>query len=62
MKKTGRPSEQQVGRFKDAARELGCDESEAAFDEKLKKIVARRPSAEKNQVGEHGRNNRKKSD
>lgn len=30
----------QVERFKEAARALGCDEDEAAFDEKLK-VLAR---------------------
>lgn len=29
----------QSDKFKDAARELECDENEAAFEEKLKKIV-----------------------
>jgi hypothetical protein len=29
----------QLDKFKAAARELGCDESEAVFDEKLKKMV-----------------------
>ena len=29
----------QVERFKDLARELECDEDEAAFDEKLKRLA-----------------------
>ena len=29
----------QIDKFKQAARELGCDESERSFDEKLKRIV-----------------------
>ena len=29
----------QLGRFKEAARQLGCDEDEKAFDEKLKGIA-----------------------
>jgi len=34
----------QINRFKEAARELGCDESESAFEEKLKKVVAHKPA------------------
>jgi len=30
----------QIERFKKAARALGCDENEAAFDEKLKAIAS----------------------
>lgn len=29
----------QIDKFREAARELECDESEAAFDKKLKKIA-----------------------
>ena len=29
----------QVGKFIEAARELGCDEDEAAFDESLRKVA-----------------------
>lgn len=36
----------QLERFKEAARALGCDEDEAAFDEKLKAIARRKPKAE----------------
>ena len=32
-------TESQIDRFKETARELGCDEGEAAFDEKLKEIA-----------------------
>jgi hypothetical protein len=32
-------NESQVERFKEAARMLGCDEDEAAFEAKLKKIA-----------------------
>lgn len=31
-------AEQQVKKFRDAARELGCDEDEAAFEDKLRRI------------------------
>jgi hypothetical protein len=30
-------------RFIEAARELGCDEDEAAFDEKLRRIATAKP-------------------
>jgi hypothetical protein len=33
----------QLDRFKEAARALGCDEDEAAFDEKLKAIARQKP-------------------
>lgn len=29
---------EQIDKFRDAARELGCDESEEAFDEALKRL------------------------
>jgi hypothetical protein len=34
---------EQSDRFVETARELGCDEDETAFEEKLKKIAKRRP-------------------
>ena len=34
----------QHDRFVEAARELGCDEDEAAFDEKLKVIARQKPT------------------
>jgi hypothetical protein len=37
----------QIDRFKEAARQLGCDEDEAHFDEKLKDIARHKPSPEK---------------
>jgi hypothetical protein len=33
-----KPYEQQLERFKEAARMLGCDEDEAAFETKMKNI------------------------
>jgi hypothetical protein len=33
----------QLQRFIETARELGCDEDEAAFDEKLKRIATVKP-------------------
>jgi hypothetical protein len=34
---------EQSKRFIETARELGCDEDEAAFDEKLKRIATAKP-------------------
>lgn len=42
-KKMTPESKEQIDRFKEAARELGCDEDEARFDEKLGKLVKHRP-------------------
>jgi len=36
----------QSRRFIDKARELGCDEDEAAFDERLRKIAKAQPTVE----------------
>lgn len=38
----------QYARFVETARKLGCDESEEAFDEKLKAIARHRPKSEAN--------------
>lgn len=35
----------QIERFKQAARELGCDEDEAAFDEKLRVLAKQKQKA-----------------
>lgn len=46
MKKT--PKDQsQNDKFIQTARELGCDESEEAFNEKLKKLAETKPEPEK---------------
>jgi hypothetical protein len=37
-------SGKQASEFIKVARELGCDESEVAFDEKLKKVAAHKPT------------------
>ena len=44
MKKT---PQEQIDRFKEAARDLGCDEDAAAFDEKIKAIVKKPVSPNK---------------
>lgn len=33
----------QPDKFRDLARELGCDEDEAAWDEQLRRVAAHRP-------------------
>ncbi|WP_161633271.1 MULTISPECIES: hypothetical protein [unclassified Labrenzia] len=44
------PSEKaQIDKFKEAAKELGCDESEEAFDANLKRI-ARKNNLKENEV------------
>jgi hypothetical protein len=42
-KKPAEPQEEQSKRFIETARELGCDEDEAAFDEKLRRIATAKP-------------------
>lgn len=45
----------QSQKFVESARELGCDEDEAAFDAKLKKVAAHKPPmATKDQGGKSG--------
>ena len=38
-----RSEKRQMGKFVKAARELGCDEDESAFEEKLRHIVKQKP-------------------
>jgi hypothetical protein len=35
--------QRQSDKFKEAARELGCDEDEARWDERLRKIASQKP-------------------
>ena len=37
----------QLHKFKKAARQLGCDEDEARWDERLKMVVRQKPEPEK---------------
>ena len=37
---------EQIDRFKEAARQLGCDEDEAKFDEKLREIARQNKKTE----------------
>ena len=37
-------SKSQSDKFKEAARELGCDEDEARWDERLRKVAKQKPS------------------
>jgi hypothetical protein len=46
-KSTKTTDKPQIDRFKEAARALGCDENEAAFDGKLKVIAKQKPKIEK---------------
>ena len=39
------PKVGQINRFREAARELGCDEDEDAFKERLKKLASAPPPA-----------------
>jgi len=40
-------STEQVERFRQAARDLECDEDEARWDERLKKVAEQKPAPEK---------------
>jgi hypothetical protein len=44
---TTKDQSSQADRFIETARELGCDEDEAAFEEKLKRIATAKPRATK---------------
>lgn len=44
MTKAKQDASDQHKRFIETARELGCDEDEAAFDEKLKRIAQAKPA------------------
>jgi hypothetical protein len=47
MKPKTKPSPStQPAKFREAARELGCDEGEAAFDERLRKVAKAPPIKE----------------
>lgn len=41
------PNESQADRFKDAARAAECDEDEARWQERLKRVVKHKPVPEK---------------
>jgi hypothetical protein len=45
---TSADASSQLARFKEAARAIGCDESEAAFDENLRKIASQQPKPKPN--------------
>jgi len=42
-KHTAEAHESQSDKFKEAARELECDDDEASFDERMKKLVKHKP-------------------
>lgn len=41
------PEQKQIDRFKDAAREIGADEDEARWEDRLRKVVKHKPQPEK---------------
>lgn len=41
------PNKTQLDRFKEAARELGADDDEERFNEKLRKLVNQKPKDDK---------------
>ncbi len=41
------PEKSQSERFKEAARELGTDDDEARFNEKLRKLVKQKPAKDR---------------
>ncbi len=43
----GAETKSQLDRFKEAAREAGCDEDEARWEEKLKRVALHRPVDDK---------------
>jgi len=42
MHKTKPEQKPQIDKFKDAARDLGCDDDEQAFDDKLRRVAKQR--------------------
>ena len=46
-KTTGKAEKLQADKFIDKARELGCDEDEAAFEDRLRRIVPKPKKEEK---------------
>jgi hypothetical protein len=53
---------EQGKKFTNAALELGCDEDEAAFDAKLKKVAAHKPGASAQHPPERQDDRRKPED
>lgn len=39
-----KPSQSQADKFKEAARDLDCDEDEARWDERLRKVARQKPA------------------
>lgn len=46
MVRKAQPDKDQSARFKQAAKDVGADESEAAFEEKLRKLAKAKPPAQ----------------
>jgi hypothetical protein len=47
MSDTANPAKSQLDKFKEAARELECDDDETRFEEKLGKLTKQKPKEEK---------------
>lgn len=47
-KSSEKPTVAQIERFREKARELGCDEDEAVFEERLQRIVPKPKKEEEN--------------
>jgi hypothetical protein len=41
-----KPNNDQIQKFREAARELGCDQSEERFDDALRKVAKAKPKPE----------------
>lgn len=50
VKKAKMTDAEQMKAFKQAARELGCDDDEKAFDKKLKKVATASSGASKDKI------------
>ena len=49
------PPKPEVDKLRDLARELECDEDEAAFDERVKRLAKAKPEAPKIEPGKAGK-------
>jgi hypothetical protein len=58
--KTTKPVDAQSRKFIEAARELGCDEDESAFDEMVKKVAKAPPPRQEPQNANASRSKPKK--
>lgn len=54
VSKASKDGTSQHERFLETARKLGCDEDEAAFDEKLKAVAGTKPNSKLSERQEEG--------